>query len=130
MRLFINPHSGTPVYRQLVDQLKRGVRGGILKPGEQLPTVRELALELTINPNTAARAYRELEAEGIITSIQGKGSFIAEEISFPQSEKETMLREMIRQLFREARQVSLSYQEIERVFLDVLKEEQRGVYDE
>src|SRR5690554_2050775 len=94
VRLFINPHSGTPVYRQLVDQLKRGVRGGILKPGEQLPTVRELALELTINPNTAARAYRELEAEGIITSIQGKGSFIAEEISFPQSRSEEHTSEL------------------------------------
>lgn len=73
----INPASGIPIYLQIGQQIKTAVASGALQPGDQLPSVRELALELTINPNTAAKAYQELEREGIITTIRGKGTFIA-----------------------------------------------------
>jgi GntR family transcriptional regulator len=72
----VDPHSGVPIYLQLIEQVKRSVALGVLVPGEQLPTVKQLATELTINPNTVARVYRELERDGIIETSPGRGSFI------------------------------------------------------
>ena len=72
----VDPHSGVPLYLQLIEQVKRAVLLGALGPGEQLPTVKALALELTINPNTVARVYRELERDGVIETSPGRGSFI------------------------------------------------------
>ena len=72
----IRPESGEPIYEQLMRQIKHGVTTGVLKPGAQLPTVRDLAAELVINPNTVARAYRELERDGLIESTAGRGSFV------------------------------------------------------
>jgi GntR family transcriptional regulator len=68
-----------PIYEQVKDSLRRLVLSGALPPGEKLPSVRELATSLTINPNTIQRAYRELEAEGYIVSVPGRGSFVREE---------------------------------------------------
>ena len=65
-----------PIYIQIVDNFRSQIRAGILEDGEKLPSVRELATELAINPNTIQRAYRELEAEGWIASVSGKGSFV------------------------------------------------------
>jgi GntR family transcriptional regulator len=72
----IDPHSGVPMYLQLIEQIKRSVALGVLTPGEQLPTVKQLATDLTINPNTVARVYRELERDGVIETSPGRGSFI------------------------------------------------------
>jgi len=72
----VDPHSGVPIYLQLIEQVKRSVALGVLAPGEQLPTVKQLATDLTINPNTVARVYRELERDGIIETSPGRGSFI------------------------------------------------------
>lgn len=69
--------SGVPVYRQLIDQVLLGVASGTLSPGTQLPTVRQLAVDLSINPNTVLRAYRELELREILTTQQGTGTFIS-----------------------------------------------------
>ena len=65
-----------PIYSQIIDGFREQIAGGILREGERLPSVRELAAELTINPNTIQRAYRELEAQGWIASVPGKGSFV------------------------------------------------------
>ena len=70
-------HSGMPVYRQLIDQVRSGVASGSLTAGDQLPTVRQLAVDLAINPNTVLRAYRELELGGLIETHQGTGTFVA-----------------------------------------------------
>lgn len=126
MRFFVNPKSGVPIYKQIVQQIKKGVAGGILKPGDRLPTVREVALDLTVNPNTVARAYRELEAGGIITSVQGRGTFISREITPATAEKEAIMRENIRGLFREAGQLNLTPQEVRRIFFAELKEWEEG----
>lgn len=68
--------SGLPVYRQLMDQVLVGMAAGGLNPGDQLPTVRQLAVDLSINPNTVVRAYKELEIRGFLTTQQGTGTFI------------------------------------------------------
>jgi GntR family transcriptional regulator len=70
-------HSGVPVYRQLMDQVRGGVASGSLTAGDQLPTVRQLAVDLAINPNTVLRAYRELELGGLLETHQGTGTFVA-----------------------------------------------------
>ena len=70
-------HSGVPVYRQIIDQVRSGVASGSLNAGDQLPTVRQLAVDLAINPNTVLRAYRELELGGLLETHQGTGTFVA-----------------------------------------------------
>ena len=70
-------HSGTPVYRQIMDQVRGGIASGALAAGDQLPTVRQLAVDLEINPNTVVRAYRELEFGGLLETHQGTGTFIS-----------------------------------------------------
>lgn len=74
--LHVDPASGMPVYLQVVDQVRRAVAIGVLKPGEQLPTVKQLASDLVVNPATISRALRELEHLGIIRSLPGRGAFV------------------------------------------------------
>jgi GntR family transcriptional regulator len=73
----VDPRSGVPIYLQIAEQVKRSVALGLLAPGEQLPTVKQLSAELVVNPNTVSRAYRELEREQIVDTQPGRGSFIA-----------------------------------------------------
>src|SRR6186997_1658187 len=73
-----NPALGVPIYLQLVEQVKHAVETGALRPGEQLPSIRPLAEELVVNPNTIAKAYRELEHEGVIELRQGAGAFVSD----------------------------------------------------
>jgi GntR family transcriptional regulator len=73
----IDAKSGVPRYRQIQDQIRFGIASGQLSPGEQLPTVRALAVDLAVNPNTVIKAYSQLELEGLVTSEQGTGTFIA-----------------------------------------------------
>ena len=70
-------HSGVPVYRQIIDQVTGGIAAGGLTAGDQLPTVRQVAVDLSINPNTVMRAYRELEIRGVLETQQGTGTFIS-----------------------------------------------------
>jgi GntR family transcriptional regulator len=72
-------HSGMPVYRQIVDQVRGAVASGALRAGDQLPTVRQLAVDLEVNPNTVVRAYRELEYDGLLETHQGTGTFISDQ---------------------------------------------------
>jgi GntR family transcriptional regulator len=74
--LTVDPRSGVPIYLQIVEQIKRSVALGVLQTGEQLPTVKQLAIDLTVNPNTVARAYRDLEREQVIETAPGRGSFV------------------------------------------------------
>jgi len=76
--LKLDLRSGVPVYRQIIDQVLGGISAGSLKPGDQLPTVRQLAVDLAINPNTVVRAYRELEIRGVLATQQGTGTFITD----------------------------------------------------
>ena len=76
-RFRLDNGSGVPVYRQLIDQVQAGIATGTLAMGHQLPTVRQVAVDLAINPNTVMRAYRELEIRGVLDTQQGTGTFIA-----------------------------------------------------
>lgn len=75
-RFRLDFQSGVPVYRQIIDQVRGGIASGSLTVGDQLPTVRQLAVDLSINPNTVVRAYRELELGGLLETHQGTGTFI------------------------------------------------------
>ncbi len=74
----LDPHSGVPVYRQLIDQVQAAIATSALRTGDQLPTVRRVAVDLAINPNTVSRAYREMELRGILDTQQGTGTFVAD----------------------------------------------------
>ena len=82
-----------PIYSQIISGLREQITAGILKSGDKLPSGRDLAAELAINPNTIQRAYRQRELEGWIVSIQGKGSFISGEMSLRQREADRLLTE-------------------------------------
>src|SRR5437870_6488469 len=79
IRFTLDQKSGVPIYRQIQDQIRYGIASGRLRPGEQLPTVRALAVDLAVNPNTVIKAYTELERLGVLTTEQGSGTFIAPE---------------------------------------------------
>jgi GntR family transcriptional regulator len=76
-RFGLDLHTGVPVYRQIIDQVRGGLASGALVAGDQLPTVRQLAVDLEINPNTVVRAYKELELGGLLETHQGTGTFIS-----------------------------------------------------
>lgn len=79
MLLRIDSKSGVPFYRQIIEQVKFAIARGDVEPGDQLPTVRQLAVDLSINPNTVIRAYRELEIEKVLETHQGSGTFVGQE---------------------------------------------------
>jgi len=94
VRLSIDRGSGVPLYRQLIERIWAGIAGGELPPGSQLPTVRSLAVDLAINPNTVVRAYRELEIQGVLETQQGTGTFIAERPQKPPIDRDRELDEL------------------------------------
>jgi GntR family transcriptional regulator len=95
-RFALDLRSGMPVYRQLIDQVRAGVASGSLTAGDQLPTVRQLAVDLAINPNTVLRAYRELELGGMLETHQGTGTFVAKKkVEKNDAERERQLTQMV-----------------------------------
>jgi GntR family transcriptional regulator len=92
----LDMQSGVPVYRQIIDQVQGGIATGALGPGHQLPTVRQVAVDLAINPNTVLRAYRELEIRGVLETQQGTGTFISHRQARPDdSERERQLEQLV-----------------------------------
>ena len=92
----LDPQSGVPVYRQIIDQVMGGIAAGRLAAGHQLPTVRQMAVDLAINPNTVVRAYRELEIRGVLETQQGSGTFIsAQTVKRDEIERRRQLNQMI-----------------------------------
>lgn len=95
-RFRLEEASGVPVYRQIIDQVCGGLASGALAAGDQLPTVRQLAVDLAINPNTVVRAYRELELGGWLESQQGTGTFIsAKKLRNGDAERERQLKQIV-----------------------------------
>lgn len=95
-RLRLDLHSGVPVYRQIIDQVRGALASGALVAGDQLPTVRQLAVDLAINPNTVVRAYRELELGGLLETHQGTGTFIsAQRFKGGDAERERQLAQIV-----------------------------------
>ncbi|MBI1334504.1 MAG: GntR family transcriptional regulator [Armatimonadetes bacterium] len=113
MQLRISEQDGVPIYLQIVNQVKLLVASGRLEPGEELPAIRGLAEQLMVNPNTVARAYRELENEGVVTKKRTTGTYISEgapRLSRPECIR--ILTERIDALLAEARQMNVPTHEI------------------
>ena len=96
------------IYEQLVDRIKTLAASGMLPPGSQLPSVRQLSSELSINPNTVQRAYSELERDGIVYSVKGRGNFITQDASLLQQSRQQALLEEFRQASFSAMQAGIS----------------------
>lgn len=109
----LDGHSGVPVYRQLIDQVQGAIASGALRSGNQLPTVRLVAVELAINPNTVLRAYREMEIRGIVDTQQGTGTFIAErQAEPPKEERQRQLAQLITEFVSRAGAAGLTVNEL------------------
>jgi len=126
LHLQIDPHSGVPVYRQVMDQVKYYAASGALKAGDQLPSIRECARALSVNPTTVVKAYTELQHEGVIEMVQGKGAFVAEPPpAMSRREQDRALRPLARQLAVEAAQMGAPAE----LVLDLLRAEMEAVRD-
>jgi len=105
--------SGVPFHRQIVDQIRYGIASDRLMPGEQLPTVRELAVHLQVNPNTVRKAYSELEILGILDTQQGTGTFVShQQVEIGEAEKKRMLRQICDELVARGNQYGFTLKEI------------------
>ena len=113
MVLSIDAKSGVPFYRQIIEQVKFAVARGDLKPGDQLPTVRQLAVDISINPNTVIRAYRELEFEGLLDSQQGSGTFVSDkQPEIDAVERQRMLDQIVTELLARASAYGFTLEEV------------------
>ena len=113
IKFTLDPKSGVPFYRQVIDQIKFAIADGRLGPGDQLPTVRQLAVDLKINPNTVSRAYQELEIKGVLTSQMGTGTFIGtEKVEIADPERIRMLDQICTELLARASSYGFTLAEI------------------
>jgi GntR family transcriptional regulator len=115
--LRLDTSDGIPIYLQIVDQIKRNVAVGRLKPEDPLPSVRQLALDLTINPNTVARAYLELEHEGVIYKRQGQGTYVsAKALDASRRERNRIVTALLEKAIVEAVNFGMSAAEIDEAY--------------
>jgi GntR family transcriptional regulator len=115
--------SGVPVYRQLIDQVMGGIAAGALAAGHQLPTVRQVAVDLSINPNTVVRAYRELEIRGVLETQQGTGTFIShQKVKRDEVERERQLAQLVSDFVARAGAAGFTIDDL----LEQLRERQNG----
>jgi GntR family transcriptional regulator len=127
LHLQINPHSGVPVYRQVMDQVKYYVASGTLRPGDALPSIRELAQALSVNPTTIVKAYNELRHEDVVEMQHGKGVFVSESAGrMTEAEMRRALRRLARQLAVEAVQMGAQPELVR----ELIEEEMKGMSDE
>jgi GntR family transcriptional regulator len=122
--IHIAPHDGVPIYLQIVNQVKYLVASGRLAPGEELPPIRVLAEQLVVNPNTVARAYRELETAGVVTKRRTAGTYVSDAGSpLARRERLRILTQRVDALLAEARQLDVSFAEV----LDLLRERDQAL---
>ncbi len=113
MDFSIDPKSGVPFYRQIIERVKYGIARGLLAPGDQLPTVRQLAADLSVNPNTVIRAYREMEIEGVLDTQQGSGTFVGNHRpEIDELERSRMLDQIITEFLARASNYGLTLTEV------------------
>ncbi len=111
--LHVNPGDETPIFRQIMRQITDAVAGGRVEPGEQLPSHRELAAQLVISPLTVKKAYDELEREGLINTMRGRGTFVADELPVVTShEKKKRLRDAAQRLLSQAALSGVAFSEV------------------
>jgi GntR family transcriptional regulator len=113
LEMRIDTKSGVPFYRQIIEQVKFAIARGDLEVGDRLPTVRQLAVDLSINPNTVIRAYRELEIEGVLETHQGSGTFVGQrEPQVDELERQRMLDQILTELLARASGYGFSLDEV------------------
>ncbi len=123
MWFHVDPSDGLPIYMQIINQIKRATANGLLKAGDQLPSVREMAVQLTVNPNTISKAYQELERDGIIKTSRGIGTFVAEkEIKIVYEERTKEMMAAIDRLLVEAHHLGFSRDEVFKLLEDRIKD--------
>ena len=120
--LLVNPRSKQPIYEQLVEQLRRQLCLGVVKAGQAMPSVRQLATELGINPNTIQKAYRRMEAEGMIVTVPGKGSFISDNLAAMLGRQREEQLQRVRQQLIACRDMGLDKETIDNLTDEVYKE--------
>lgn len=109
----LDPKTGVPLYRQIIDQIRYGIASGLLQPGDQLPTVRGLAVQLKINLNTIAKAYKELEIQQVLETHQGSGTFISSKtLSLGRKERGKKLEDLCREFLTGARAYGFTNQDV------------------
>ena len=117
MRLKLNPASPVPIYSQIFDQVRCAVAAGALKPEDELPSVRALATEHLINPNTVARAYLELEREGFVSKRRGAGTYVSSQATrLGEKEKARIVGELLEQALTQAAQLHMPSQQVRDLF--------------
>jgi GntR family transcriptional regulator len=110
-----------PVYRQLIDQVQAAVATGALKTGDQLPTVRRVAVDLAINPNTVSRAYREMELRGILDTQQGTGTFVAgNQVKHSPAERQRQIAQLTTEFVARAGASGFTVQDLQQALLEAL----------
>ena len=125
-RFSLDLHTGVPVYRQLIDQVRTGIASGSLSAGDQLPTVRQLAVDLAINPNTVMRAYRELELGGLLETHQGTGTFISNKKPEKKSlERDRQLTQMVNDFAARAGAAGFTLEEVIHRLRELMPQAQR-----
>jgi len=113
LELAIDLKSGVPFYRQIIEQVKFAIARGDLRPGDRLPTVRQLAVDLSINPNTVIRAYREMEIAGVLDTHQGSGTFVSgEPPEIDEPERVRMLDQILTELMARASGYGFTLEEV------------------
>ena len=113
MDFSIDNKSGVPYYRQVIEQVKYGISRGSLQPGDRLPTVRQMAVDLSINPNTVIRAYREMEIEDVLETHQGSGTFVGSRSpEIDELEQQRMLDQILTELLARATSYGFSLEEV------------------
>jgi len=123
----IDPKSATPIYRQVMDQISRAVAAGVVAAGDQLPSVRELAAQLLLNPNTVARVYRDLEREGLVETRRGEGTYISANASaLREAERRRLVAEQLAVVARDVHAFGLSGTEAVKLFREALDHEDSG----
>lgn len=109
----LDTHSGVPVYRQIIDQVTIGIAAGRLVDGDQLPTVRQLAVDLAVNPNTVIKAYRELEIRGVLETQQGTGTFISsQKIQHDGADRQRRLKQLVTEFAARAGSAGFTVKEL------------------
>ena len=122
MLFSINPSSGIPLYRQILQQLRERILGGQVNRGEQLPSVRELSAQLGINPLTVAKVYQYLERDGLVETRRGQGTFVAMSVrEVPASARKKHLEPALRQLVTEALHVGMDEEELGRLLTETFQ---------
>jgi GntR family transcriptional regulator len=117
----LDARSGVPPYQQIVHQVRRSIQLGLLKDGDQLPTVKEAAVHLAINPNTVLKAYKELEHAGLAAARPGIGTFVTTTLTEASLVAQGRLRQDLRQWLEKARRAGLDDESIEALFQDTFR---------